>query len=434
MIREDDLPGIRVGPDEAESRRPPIAYLLKRFPRLSETFILHEMLALEARGIPLRVYAMLDPQEKLVHPDVKRLASPVIYLPDLTWANAGVYVRAQAQLLRRSPLHYVRVLRLALSRDNWRAGFRHFLRATWLGLDLARLEIQHVHAHFANAPALTAQLTHQLVGVSFSFTAHAKDIYTTTPAHIADRMRDAEFVATCTGHNESFLAGLVDSSTAKRLIRIYHGVDRRRFAPAAASSASPPIILAVGRLVEKKGLRYLIDACSRLQTEGVPFRCWIVGSGPLKGELQQQISGAKLDDSVELLGARTQDELIEIYRASTIVVLPCIVLDNGDRDGIPNVLVEAMSVGRPVISTNISGIPELIEDGVSGVLVPPRDSASLARAITVLLGDTVTQRRLSEAAQVVVARSFDLARNVERLANLFASTPVATERQHFHSH
>jgi glycosyltransferase involved in cell wall biosynthesis len=401
---------------------PPIAYLLKRFPRLSETFILHEMLALEARGVPLRVYALLDPQEKVVHPDVKRLAAPVVYLPNLTRAGVRPYLAAQATLLRRSPARYFYVMWRALHRGDRRAGLRHFLRATWLGLDLERHRLRHLHAHFANAPALTAQLTSLLFDVPFSFTAHAKDIYTTAPPRLAERMRNARFVVTCTGHNETYLSGLVDAPTASHLHRIYHGIDRNRFFPMAEVPSSPPVILAVGRFVEKKGFPYLIDACARLKAQGIPFRCQIVGGGPLKEELQARIASAGLTDTVDLLAARAQDELVDLYRSATVVALPCVVLENGDRDGIPNVLVEAMSMGRPVVSTAISGIPELIEDGKSGILVPPRDAGALADALIRLLGDVELRRGLAEAAQHTVSRDFDMARNVERLESLFMAT------------
>jgi glycosyltransferase involved in cell wall biosynthesis len=272
-----------------------------------------------------------------------------------------------------------------------------------------------------------------LTGLSYSFTAHAKDIYTTRPVRIAERMREARFVVTCTHYNHQYLVSLVDSQTAQRIWCIPHGVDLRRFHPGPPARSQLPLILAVGRLVEKKGLTYLVEACALLQRQGVSFQCWIVGSGPLRDPLREQIKTLGLENTVELHGFRTQEELVESYRQATVCALPCIVLENGDRDGIPNVLVEAMAMGLPVVSTSISGIPELVEHERTGVLVPPRDPPALAAALARLLADPHQCQQLGSAASLSVTERFDLARNVERLHALFAQaltpedTPSAAE-------
>lgn len=399
-----------------------VAYLLKRYPRLSETFILHEMLALEARGVRLRVYSMLNPGESVVHRDVDRLAAPVTYLPEVRLSSLRVLTRAHAQLFARAPRRYMRAFGRALTRRDVAAGLRHFLRGGWLARELEREGIRHVHAHFAHGPAATAQFVSLLSDVTFSFTAHAKDIYTTAPDRVAERINEARFVVTCTGHNHAYLAGLVDASAAPRIHRIYHGVDLQRFQPqdAAVDSASqPPLILAVGRLVEKKGLTYLVQACALLRGRNVPFRCQLVGDGPLKGTLREQIAAAGLEGHFELLGTRAQEELIDIYRNATTVALPCVILDNGDRDGIPNVLVEAMAMGIPVVATRISGIPELIADEEDGLLVPPRDATALAEALARALGDAELRERLGAQARRTVLDQFDLANNAARLESVF---------------
>ena len=400
---------------------PRVAYLLKRYPRLSETFILHEMLALEARGMRLRVYAMLDPVEATVHPDVGRLAARVTYLPRTTLSGLRHLVRSHTRLLCRDPRRYLGALRLALTRPNPLVGVRHLLRAGWLASELEREGIRHLHAHFAHGPAATAQFVHALTGLPYSFTAHAKDIYTTPPIRLQERLREARFVVTCTDHNHDYLASLVDTVTSARIHRIYHGVDLRRFRPLLPLAQDPPVILAVGRLVEKKGLNYLIDACAMLRDQGVPFQCLLVGGGPLRDQLCAQFTALGLEDSVALLGARTQEELVDIYRQATVFALPCVVLENGDRDGIPNVLVEAMSMGLPVVSTRISGIPELVDHERNGLLVPPRDAPALAAALHALLADPGQRRRLGAEAHRTVTERFDLAQNAERLEALFAS-------------
>ncbi|HLZ24961.1 MAG TPA: glycosyltransferase [Ktedonobacterales bacterium] len=396
-----------------------VAYLLKRYPRLSETFILHEMLALEELGLRLRVYSMMDPHERTTHPDVRRLQAVVTYLPGVTVRTIGRFAGAHLCLARRDPHRYLLALRRALSRHDPLAGLRHFLRGGWLAIELEQRGIRHLHAHFAHGPAATAHFAHLLTDLSFSFTGHAKDIYTTPPERIAERIRDAQFVVTCTSHNVEFLARLVDSATAPRIHCIYHGVDLRRFQPGPHPVSDVPMILAVGRLVEKKGLSYLIDACALLRDRGMLFRCHIVGSGPLKTALRDQIAARGLRDAVQLVDACTQEQLVEVYRAATVVTLPCVVLENGDRDGIPNVLVEAMSMGIPVISTRISGIPELIADGENGLLVPPRDAAALADALAGVLADAGLRRRLGDAAHDTVMERFNLHHNARRLETLY---------------
>lgn len=434
----DQMDGPHEGPlagDGAAPRR--VAYLLKRYPRLSETFILHEMLALEARGVSLTIYSMLDPAEAMTHPDVRRLRAPVAYIPEITLAHAVDLFDAHRRLLWRDPRRYLRALRFALLRRDVMTGLRHLLRAGWLARELQRRGPRHLHAHFAHGPAATAQFVHLLTGVSYSFTGHAKDIYTTPAARIAARIREAAFVVTCTDFNARFLTRMVDAETARRIHRVYHGVDLTRFSPRPRPDASDeaggvPTILAVGRLVEKKGFGYLVEACAQLRERGLTFRLQIVGAGPLEERLRSQIAALGLGDSVTILGARAQDELVALYAGATMMALPSVVLENGDRDGIPNVLVEAMSMELPVVSTSISGIPELIQDGENGLLAPPRDVAALTDALARLYHDESLRRRLGHNARRTVMERFDLSRNALRLEALFAraldsTTPVTRE-------
>ena len=426
-LTEHDISDSRA--NQAASTNIEVAYLLKRYPRLSETFILHEMLALEALGVRLRVYSMMDPHEPTTPPDVRRLRAPVTYLPGFTARTMGHFATAHLILARRNPRRYLRALRLALTRHDRLAGLRHFLRGGWLAMELERHGIQHLHAHFAHGPAATAHFAHLLTGLSFSFTGHAKDIYTTPPERIAERIHDAQFVVTCTNHNVEYLTRLADRAELPHIHCIYHGVDLRRFQPSPRATEDAPIILAVGRLVEKKGFSYLIEACGLLRARGVAFRCHIVGSGPLKAALRDQIAKLGLENAVQLLDARTQQQLVEVYRTASVVTLPCVILENGDRDGIPNVLVEAMSMGIPVISTSISGIPELITHGENGLLVPPRDPAALAEALTRTLAEADARQSMGEAAHIAVTQRFDLHRNARRLEALYAHALNAIDPQ-----
>ncbi len=415
-----------------------IAYLVKRYPRLSETFILHEMLALEAQGYTLRVYSMMNPEEAVVHPDVQRLNAPVTYLPEVHWRGLRQLLPAQIALFRRNPRRYFKELGVSLRRSDPLAGLRHFVRGGWLALELERQQIHHLHAHFAHGPAATAEVVAGMSDISFSFTGHAKDIYTTPRADVARRIHRAAFVLTCTGFNQSYLASLVAPGEASKIHRVYHGVDRRRFQPRLSPPASeettgaPPVILSIGRFVEKKGFPYLLHACAILRDRGFDFRCQIIGGGPLRDTLQELIEYLDLQGIVTLEGARSQEELVACYTAATVVTLPCVVLDNGDRDGIPNVLVEAMSMGCPVVSTNISGIPELIQDGENGLLVPPRDAVALADSLERVLRDAQLRRNLGDAASATIAERFDLDVNARLVGALLHTTAGVTSAARYH--
>jgi glycosyltransferase involved in cell wall biosynthesis len=406
-----------------------VAYLLKRFPRLSETFILHEILELERQGLDLRLFAIMNPGEKIVHADVARVRAPVTYLP-AGWQGILAMRRAHLALVRRGPRRYVGVGAYALQRRRATpftqrlATVKHFWRAGWLARELEKAGVTHLHAHFAHGPASMAHLVHLLTGLPYSVTAHAKDIYTSPPDQLALRLRAARFVITCTGYNAQYLAGLIGTAAAQRVHRIYHGVDLRKFSPKSCTAPGPrtpgdtPTILAVGRLVEKKGYPYLINACRLLIDRGYDVRLRIVGDGEMKDALRRHSAQVGMDERVELLGARPQDEVIDLYRTATVFALPCVVLENGDRDGIPNVLVEAMRLGLPVVSTAVSGIPELVVDEETGLLVPPRDVEALASALARLLDDPDLRARLAAGAAHLVTSQFNLAANAARLKTL----------------
>ncbi len=417
-------------PDDNGSDQQPVrlAYLLKRFPRLSETFILQEMLALEALGLPLRVYAVMDPNESVVPSDVSRLRAPVTYLPAATLGGVTEMAGAHLAMAWHSPGRWLRALAYAVWRRDALVGLRHFWRAGWLARELRRMGIEHLHAHFANGPAALASFVHRLSGLPYSFTAHAKDIYTTPQNRLAERLGEAKFVVTCTAFNAGYLADIPGGASTAPIHRIYHGVDLQRFQPATKPLDDPPVILGVGRLVEKKGFTYLMEACALLRQRGIRFRCVLIGTGPLVGALRARIDALDLADHVALSGAVTQDELVPIYQQATVMALPCVVLENGDRDGIPNVLVEAMHTGLPVISTPISGIPELISDGENGLLVPPRDVLALANALTRLLTSPHERDRLAANARQTIRERFDLTHNASTLARLFRGDSEAVAR------
>jgi glycosyltransferase involved in cell wall biosynthesis len=273
--------------------------------------------------------------------------------------------------------------------------------------------------------------TSRLCGVPFSFTAHAKDIYVRAlnPGDLLQtKMRRAKFVVTCVEANQKLLAALGVKGTP--IYNIYHGLDARQFAPRAGAAEEPatPVLLSVGRLVEKKGFPVLIEACRLLKDKGYQFQCQIIGApGPCAEQVASLIRELRLEETIRLRPSVTQEELREVYRQATLFALPCQIAGNEDRDGIPNVLVEAMASGLPVVSTNISGIPELIESGVNGLLAPQKDARALADAIAELLDAPALRRKLGAAAREKVCRMFDAESNILALHRLFLDCLVSAK-------
>jgi colanic acid/amylovoran biosynthesis glycosyltransferase len=395
---------------------PTVAYLLKMYPRFSETFILAELLELERQGLRLHVVSLKKPDDGVFHADVARLRARVTYLPESPLIDPGAWAAAHRQLAARDPRRYGAALASALARRRSTA-VKHFLRAGVIAPLLPRLGITHVHAHFASAPAAVALHLHRLTGVSYSLTAHAKDIYAddVDETALAAKLRSARFAVTVSDYNRRHLARLVDP---QRLVRIYNGIDLERFSPNGAWPAEPPLVLGVGRLIEKKGFEDLVRACALLARGGRCFRCAIVGKGPLESRLRALVHGLGVGDVVELAGPLPQERLLALYRRASVVVAPCVVGSDGNRDGLPTVLIEAMALGVPVVSTDVTGIPELVQDHRTGLVVPQRDPDAIARAIGRLLEDRAAAAALARAARTSVEAEFDLRRNVTRLRSL----------------
>jgi colanic acid/amylovoran biosynthesis glycosyltransferase len=392
---------------------PTIAYVLKMYPRFSETFVLAELLELERQGVPLHVFSLRKPDDGVFHADVARLRAPVTYLPESALLAPRVYAAAHRKLARRDPRRYAAALG-AVAASHRRTAWKHFLRAGYIASELQRIGVGHVHAHFASGPAAVALHLHRLTGISYSFTAHAKDIYIdgVDEDALAAKLRAARFAVTVSDYNRRHLARLAG---ADRLVRIYNGLDLERFSPNGAAPDQPPVVLGVGRLIEKKGFGTLIRACALLRDRGVDFRCVIVGKGPLAGELATLVDELGLRDRVELAGPEPREEVLDRYRRASVVVAPCVVGSDGNRDGLPTVLVEAMAIGVPVVSTDVTGIPELVEDGLTGLVVRQHDPVALAAAVARIVTDPARAAALARAGRERVEEQFDLRRNVSEL-------------------
>jgi len=429
-----------------------VAYVLKGYPRMSELFIASEVYRLERLGIRLRLHVIKPADEARQHGIVTRIKSRPQYLPatsSLTktplrrWltAHLGDFLPSLRSVARRRPAGVARAALAAFAQAvrarrsflSWprKVYLKEFLQAAVVAdrvLDDG--EVRHLHAHFCHGATTVAWLASLMTGLSFSFTAHAKDIYceSLNPAGLLRRkMRAARFVVTCTDANREHLLKVEPRASVRC---VYHGLNAEftellgagvGTAPPSASTHGGRLrALGVGRLVEKKGFDVFVEACGILRRREVPFEAVIVGEhGEHEAEIRRRIDALGLADSVRLAGPMEQTRLFEEYRSAGVFCLPCRVLENGDRDGIPNVLMEAMACGLPVVTTPVSGIPEIIRDGVNGRLVPPDDPAALADALLRIDADRQFARSLSAEARATVRERFDGERFAAELAALF---------------
>lgn len=393
---------------------PPVGYVLNKFPVLSETFVLNELLALEARGVPLHIFALERPNDPRFHDGLSKLKARVSYVPG--YLEPDRLLAHHRRLARRAPRRYLGTLAAAARRP---ATLSRFLQAGYVANEARRLRLTHLHAHFANRATTVASLAAKAAGIPFSFTAHAVDIYRSdvNAKLLEDKIADAKFVVTVSDYNKSHLAGYANGSAGK-IVRIYNGIDLSRFTPVGAAHREPPTIVTVARLVEKKGHKVLIEACRLLHERGVPFRSWIIGKGMLRSPLERQIRQAGLDEQVRLLGPLNQLEVLECYRQADILALPCLVAADGNRDGLPVSIVEALACGLPVVTTRMDGITEAVRDRHNGLLVPSGDAGSLADALEALIGDPELRDRLAANTRLSVEFLFDLNRSVAELHGL----------------
>ena len=410
-----------------------VAFVLKGYPRLSETFIAQEMRALEERGLDIRIVSLRHPTDRAVHPVHREIAAPVLYLPEYLYQEPRrVFAAWWAQ--RRG--YRYRPAVAAWLRDLWRDPtpnrVRRFGQALVLAHELAP-GIGWLHAHFLHTPASVARYAAMLLGLPWSVSAHAKDIWTTPEWEKREKLAGCRWAVTCTAFNAEHLRALAPEPDRVELV--YHGLDLGRFPPAprdavAADGTDPsrPVrLLSVGRAVAKKGYDVLLDALARLPP-GLHWRLAHVGGGPLRQRLRDQSERLGLADRIDWLGSQPQEAVLDQYRRADLFVLPCRVEDSGDRDGLPNVLMEAQSQGLACLSTTVSAVPELIADGDTGLLVPPEDAAALAAGLRRLIADPALRGRLGEAGREALRDRFSLDRWIAPLARRFglpAAVPAA---------
>lgn len=408
-----------------------LGLVLKGFPRISETFISNEIRLLEERGFDIHIFSMRHPRENFTHASVRAIRAGVTYLPENMATDLPRLVWRTALLACTMPRRTAGAMRLWLSRfrlaPKKRTWCKHFLQACWLVQREARKRgITHMHAHFAHTPTTVAMYAAELLGVPFSFFAHAKDIYTQAPAALALKAARARFVVTCTDYNRRHLAALGAQDAAC----VRHGIDLSLFQKnGTPHAATPPYrIMTVARLVPKKGLLDVLHALALLKKKRMSFSYVLVGDGPLAPDIRAAVSDLDLTEEVQFTGTVTHEDVLNLYRQADLFVIGCITAPDGDRDGIPNVLAEAMAMGVPVAATAVSGIPELVQNGETGLLSPCADPPALAQNMQRLLTDAALRQRIIPAARQQVERIFDNRKLIAELARVYERGGITPAR------
>ncbi|MEO5940257.1 MAG: glycosyltransferase [Candidatus Limnocylindrales bacterium] len=400
-----------------------VAYVMSRFPKLTETFVLDEMIAVERHGAAVELFPLLRERTEQVHAEAVPWIPRAHYLAFLSPA----ILASNVVLLVRRPRRYLGALGAMLhgTARSWNfllGGIGIFPKVAHAALQMERLGVRHVHCHFANHPALAGFLVHRLTGIPFSFTAHGSDL-NVDRTMLPQKIREAAFAVTISEANRRLIETTC-GGPVPNLVVLHVGIDGRRFAPRSRSRAVggpplPPRILCIGTLHEVKGQRHLIAAARLLAERGTAFELSFVGDGPDRAELEALAAEVPPVARVAFLGQLTRDRIVELLASADLLVAPSVPTAAGKREGIPVVLIEAMASGVAVVASHLSGIPELVEDGVTGLTVGPGDSAGLATAIQALLDDPDRRAALAAAGRRRVETEFDLDRNAARLVEMF---------------
>ena len=402
-----------------------VGYVLKRYPRYSETFVVNEILAHEAAGLKIEIFALRPPSDTHFQNTIAQVRAPVNYIRrplqgrvseslNTLCPNAASFFWAELQEASKVLPDFWTVLAIAQGERS-----SNVYQAVWLAREVRLKGITHLHAHFGSVATSVTRLAAHFAGVSYTFTAHAKDIFhqSVEPEDMSRKLRDAAAVVTVSDYNLAYLQQTYGAAAAQ-IRRIYNGLDLGRL-PYQSPRDRPPQIISVGRLVEKKGVSILVDACAILKGWGCEFICQIIGAGELEASLRQQIQTLNLQSRVAVIGPRPQVEVFEQVQQAAVFAGPYIIGADGNRDGLPTVLLETMALGTPCVSTDVTGIPEVVRDGETGLLVRQHDPLALATALKRLLTDPDLRVRLATQARQLIESEFDIHRNADAVRSLF---------------
>ena len=404
---------------------PTIAYVVKRYPRYSETFIVNEILAHETAELNVHIFALRPPVDTHFQDKIAQVRAPVTYLKK---PASGRMLSSLTSLIPNAASYFwaemqeaAQVIPDIWSKLGYATGERASVvyQAIWLAQEIRQRGIAHLHAHFGSVSTSVARLAAHFADVPYSFTAHAKDIFheSVEPEDLRRKLRDAATVVTVSDYNVAYLHQQFGQD-ARNVRRIYNGMNLREL-HYQSPTQRPPRILSVCRLVEKKGLSVLIDACALLKQWGCEFTCQIVGSGLMEEELRSHITALHLNDWIEIVGPRPQGDVFALMQQAAVFAAPYVIGKDGNRDGLPTTLLEAMALGTPCVATDVTGIPEMIRDGATGLLVAERDVEGLAKALQRLLTQSDLRDTLSTQARTLIETEFDIAQNAATLRSCF---------------
>ena len=397
------------------SRR--IGYVLKRYPRYSETFIVNEILAHEAAGLDIQIFSLMPPADSHFQDIIGHVKAPVRYLPYENIKGIDFwYAVEEAQNAIPEVLTKLKLVR--------GENYRDIYQALILASAVRSSGIGHLHAHFSTSATTVARLASLFSEVPYSFTAHAKDIYhqDVDQVSLQRKLHDAAAVVTIGEYNLNYLRHMFPSDNSK-IVRIYNGLDLASFQYRKPERRNKEIV-AVGRLVEKKGFDILIDACALLNRRSKHFHCSIIGTGPLESTLRAQVERLGLQTNVQLTGALPRMKMLRYIQEATVLAAPSVVGHDGDRDGLPTTILEAMALGTPCVSTDVTGIPEVLYDGNTGLMVSQHDSVALADALERLLQDPRLGTSLAEKARALIESKFDIHKNTAELREIFFNSAL----------
>ena len=407
----------------------PILFVLKGYPRLSETFIAQEIKALEERGLDIRIMSLRHPTDSDIHPIHRAIQAPVTYLPEYLHNEPARVFRAWLKV--RTLPGYKKAWstwRQDFRRDRTRNRMRRFGQAMVLAAECPTCTKQ-IHAHFLHTPASVARYSAMMLELPWSASAHAKDIWTSPNWELSEKLDSAKWTVTCTRSGAEHLATLATEPNSVALV--YHGLDLQRFPTTnpvirqrdGKTVDDPVVVLSVGRAVAKKGYDGLLTALSSLPID-MHWRLIHIGGGSDLANLKALSNSLGLSERIEWRGPQSQEGVFAAYQQADIFVLNSQVAKDGDRDGLPNVLMEAQAMGLPCIATHVSAIPELIEDGVSGILVPTETPPALAAALSVLINNPDKRLALAKSGLKRVQQSFSMTTGIDDLQARFEQCPT----------
>ncbi len=399
-----------------------IGYIVKRYPRYSETFIVNEILAHERAGLEIEIFSLYAPVDTHFQDLLALVRAPVTYVLGSGMSASDLWSSMVAAA------EVIPDIWSSLAAGEHARGSEMF-QAAQIARIVHEHGIDHLHAHFATVATTVARIASRLAGITYSFTAHAKDIYhqSVDPADLERKLSDAAAVVTVSDFNVSYLRGQF-ATTAAHVRRIYNGLDLERFTFRDDAAARSPEVISVGRLVEKKGFDVLLDACALLRDRGVRFHCTIVGTGELELALRRRADELSLRDIVELAGALPQAQVVERLRRGALFAGAYVVGEDGNRDGLPTVLVESMALGVPCVASDVTGVAEVVRDGRTGLLVGQRDAPGLSQAIERVLSDSALRTRLAREARRLIESEFDARKNTAEMRTMFIDAVKKPDR------